>query len=93
MSRSIGRVRGVVTQPAFVEKRWRKRHTVYVDYLPFPVGYPFEGRVMCLYSPFDCTGFFSPTLEYRMMHDAVGGTDSMREMLRMSSISRLSRWA
>jgi hypothetical protein len=67
--------------PAFVEKRWRQRHTVWLDYVPFPVGHPFGGRVMCMFGPFDCSGFFSPTLEYRMTHDGVGGTDSMREML------------
>jgi hypothetical protein len=67
--------------PFFVEKRWRKRHFAFVDYLPYPQGHPFADRVMCLFGPLDCTGLFSPTLKYRMMHDAVGGTDSMREML------------
>ncbi len=67
--------------PAFVEKRWRKRHFPIVEFLPFPPGHPFAGKVMCLYSPNDCSGFFSPTLKQRMMHDAIGGTDSMREML------------
>jgi len=67
--------------PAFVEKRWAKRHTLNFDYLAFPPGHPFAGRVMCLFGPLDCTGFFSPTVEYRMTHDLVGGTDSLRQML------------
>src|SRR5262249_27415832 len=59
--------------PAFVEKRWNKRHFPFVDFLPYPAG-TFQGRVMCLFNPLDCTGFFSPTIEYRMTHDLVGGT-------------------